>query len=253
MAGRRRKYITFTGANGTKLSYPATKRRRRVMRSIRRTPARANARTGGFVDIENKFLDLELTSTALSSTWAAYNPTTADCISATAIGNTESTRDGRVYYINSVHLKGSIRATTLESQTGPISDLLARIVVVMDTQTNAAEVTALDVMDGDQTDDVYSFRNLQNTKRFRVLMDKTIKVPRASINTNEGAANLFAAGTWISYPFQYNLKFKKPVKVRCVGTTAVVGSISDNSIGVIAVASSTEVSLNYQSRIRFSG
>ncbi len=247
MKRRRNGYTGVTRA--TNRPYIAKRSRRNGYKRA----ARVNTRTSGFVDIENKFIDFELTSTALDSTWDNYNPTTTNCISATAIGNTESTRDGRVYYINSVHLKGSVRATTLESQTGPISDLLARVVVVLDTQTNASEVVALDVMDGAQTDDIYSFRNLQNTKRFRVLMDKIIKVPRASINTNEGAANLFAAGTWISYPFQYNLKFKKPIRVQCVGTSATVASISDNSIGVIAVASSTEVSLNYQSRIRFSG
>ncbi len=222
---------------------PAGKRKRRVQ----------NARTGGFLGLENKFVDNELDATAFAATWATMEPAASvETISATAIGNTESSRDGRVYFINSVHLRGFVSRAAVESQAAPFNDVVARICLVWDTQTNGAQLTATDVMDGGQSNDYIAFRNLQFTKRFRILMDKTITL-KAYGQTNEGAVNLFANGLDRSPTFVYNRVFKTPIKVICKGTTAVVASITDNSLHVIGAATGASALLTYQSRIRFSG
>lgn len=209
-------------------------------------------------DIEVKFLDSELTTAALTTAWATYNPTGTGCtdsLSVPAQGDGESERDGRVYYIKSVHVKGFIKMVAAESDTGPTGPIYARVVLYWDTQTNAAEAVATSIMDAGGTEDFLAFRNLQQSKRFIVLKDKTIRVDPQIVN--EGSANLFANGPQ-QIPFAFNKTFKKHIKVRCVGTAANVSSVSDNNLGIASILSvQTEVgnlpSINYQARIRFLG
>ncbi len=199
---------------------------------------------------ENKFQDLEVTDHALTAGWTAVNPATVDCISAVAQGDGESQRDGRVYHINSLHLRGLVKIPTAESAGAPQADDLVRVCVIWDTQTNQTEVVATEVMDGGQTDDVLAFRNLAFSHRFRVLFDKTIHIKPFILN--EGAANLFANQRTL-VPWKFDINFRKPIKVVCSGTGAVVTDMTDNSMAVIACAQSTAYTLSYQVRVRFSG
>ncbi len=212
-----------------------------------------NIRTAGFLGIERKFADFEAVGDAFASSWATMQDGTIKCISGVAVGNTESSRVGRVYNITSLHLRGSVSTGSQESQSAPLNDLFCRVVIVWDTQTNGAELTATDVMDAGQTDDEYAFRNLQNTKRFRILMDKNISL-NYNNQMNEGAINLFAAGQKKVH-WKFNRTFKKPIKVICKGTTNVIASITDNSLHIIGISSTTTGTpvLNYQARIRFTG
>lgn len=219
-------------------------------RVVRRGRAR-NIRTAGFLGIENKFVDAELAATAFATTWTTLNPTTFDALPIPAIGNTESTRIGRIYSINSIHIKGQLAITAQESVAAPVSDARCRVCVVWDTQTNGAEMTATDAMDGGQAQDTLSFRNLQFSKRFKILYDRTFIFHRTG-QMNEGAANLFAAPIQFM-KWNFNKRFKNPVKVICSGTTGVVGSVTDNSFHVITVASSTAPTIEYQARVRFVG
>ncbi len=221
----------------------STKRRRK------RKP-RSNARTGGFLGMERKFFDVELNADQFSTTWATEEPATTN-LSAVAQGDGESNRDGRKYVIQSIHIKGVLGAAVQESQTTPPSDIFARLVLVVDTQTNGAQLTATDVMDGGQTNDVLSFRNLQFTKRFKVIWDRTFVIKRP--NTNEGAANLFASASVVTGSFKINHAFKGGLSVTMSGTTADIANVTDNSIHMIAVADSTAGLISYQSRIRFVG
>lgn len=225
----------------------------RAQRGAAGARRRLNFRQAGFVGIERKFADFEAQDDAFATSWAPMEDGTIKSISAVAVGNTESTRVGRVYHITSLHLRGSVETGGQEADTAPINDVMCRFVLVWDTQTNAAQLTATDVMDAGQSEDHFAFRNLQNTKRFRILMDKVITV-RMDNQTNEGAVNSFASGQRQVH-WKFNRTFKKPIKVICSGTSAVIGSITDNSIHMIGICSTTSASpkLNYQARIRFTG
>ncbi len=217
-----------------------------------RGAAIANIRVGGFVGMELKFFDATKGSTAMATAWTSIQPAAGDALSVPAIGTGESQRDGRVFTIRSIFLKGLISMVVSESATAPLDDQTYRLVLVWDTQTNGAAITATDVMDAGATTDVNSFRNLQNSKRFIVLHDTgTRRIARTS-QTNEGAVNLFA-GPSVFIPWKMNKAFKDGIKVRTIGTTANVTSISDNSIALIGIASSTAVFINYESRCRFTG
>ncbi len=199
---------------------------------------------------EMKFVDMEMDVNALTTSWATHEPAATDSISAVATGDGESNRDGRVYYIHSVHLNGRCDFGLQESVGAPPSDIIFRVIVVVDKQTNGAQLTATDVMDAGQTDDFHAFRNLQFTQRFWVLYDNLWSLDLAKRVTNEGATNLFANGIGI-HLWKMNYTFNTPLKVTCSNTTAVIASITDNSIHVIAIASSTSTTISYQSRVRF--
>lgn len=225
-------------------------KRRRVAiqsRAIRRRKAL------NVIGMETKFLNSELTTTATTTTWSSLNPAGTGCtdsISVPAQGDGEQQRDGRQYAILSVHVRGFATLGTLESQTAPDTSKIVRVILYQDTQTNGAEATATDIMDGSQSNDWLSFRNLQNSRRFKVLKDETILFTPQMMN--EGAVNLFASGG-ITKLWNMDVTFKKPIIVNCTGTTANVTSVADNNLGLAFVSSSTSVNIAYQARIRFQG
>jgi len=191
--------LNVKSVNGGK----ARKRRGKVVLGARRkgiarsqTAARAmNVRTGGFAGIERKFVDATRAQNAFTTAWAQLAPSAGitNCISAPGIGTGEEQRDGRVFTIRSIHVKGFVTFNVVEAQAAPPADMTWRICVVWDTQSNGAAIAGTSVMDAGATNDVLAFRNLQNSKRFIVLYDSGPRVLKHMAQTNEGAVNTFAA------------------------------------------------------------
>ncbi len=222
-------------------------RRHRIMRN-------PNVRTGGFVGIERKFVDTQTDSDAFATTWATMEDATLDSVSGIAQGNGESQRIGRVVTLQSIHIRCVVRRVTLEAQTAPIDDVIGRIALVLDTQTNAAQMTATDCMDGGQTNDVLAFRNLQNSTRFRVYWDKKWRLGSNS-QTNEGVVNSFAIGQSQTAVMYYNKRFKGGIKVKynSTATDGTISTVADNSLHIIGVGSNAGALLDMQVRVRFTG
>ncbi len=246
---------TFHGAGkAVKASRAKTFAKTSREKAISALRATANIRTGGFAALEKKFVDTTRASAAFTTAWAILAPSggITNCLTCPGIGTGEEQRDGRTYTIHSIHVKGNVIMPAIESQAAPLDDLSYRIVLVWDTQTNGGAITGTSVMDAGSTTDVNSFRNLQNSKRFIVLWDSGHRVFRRTSQTNEGAVNLFACGQNIN-TFMINKSFKMGIKVRCIGTTADVASVSDNSFSLIGLAGSTALNITYESRCRFIG
>ncbi len=224
-------------------SFPARKKRRKL-----RQPTFKSGRRYGAFRSESKFSDSQLVGTAIATSWTTQNPTTLDSLSAVAQGTTESTHLGRTMYMTSIHMRGQVILDVAESEGAPPSDVTVRIAIVLDTDTKATEVTATDVYDAGQTSDIFAFRNLQHTSRLKVLRHKLITLH--PFNLNEGSINLFANGNRVR-DWQFNYTFKKPVRVLFSGTTAVVGSIVDNSLHFVTIATASGATITYQSRLRF--
>ncbi len=218
---------------------------------VRQPRSRLNVRTGGYMGLEMKFADIETDQDAFATTWAAMEDATNDSVSGVAQGDGESQRDGRKYWIHSIHIRCTVEATAIEAQTAPLADLKGRICLVWDTQTNGAQLVATDVFDGGLTDDTLAFRNLQHVKRFRILWDKKFRLVRN--NVAQGGIDLFATNRAVTSIMVYDKNFAKPIPVICQATTAVIAAISDNSLHIIGVANSTSALLNMQIRIRFTG
>lgn len=216
----------------------------------------ANMRTGGFVGIERKFLDTELTTTALTAAWVPLNPTgtgATDTLSIPVVGTGESERIGRKYQIHSLYVQGQFQVPALEAAAAPPGDVRCRVIVYWDKQTNGAEAAATDIMDAGGAIDSLAFRNLQFTSRFKVLYDKTIVI-RFPNSVNNGAANVFSHGLRL-YDWNFYKKFKVPITVLCDGTTANVTSCTDNNLGLAALCSDVTLgpTIAYSARVRFTG
>lgn len=212
-------------------------------------------RIGGFTGIEKKFVDFFKQVDAFSLTWAGgeMDPGTADALSAIAQGDGESQRDGRVAVLHSVFIKGFLSIAAIESSAAPLDDIVVRLAIVQDKQTNGAQLNAEDVFKTLASgDDTNSVKNLQNSARFIVLKDKTWLIPRARAVSNEGAANLFSSPR-ILVPIKMGTTFRKPIRVNHTGTTAVIASVADNSIHLIGCATNASALLSYSTRIRFTG
>jgi len=210
-------------------------------------------RSGGFTGLEKKFQTasaIELGATALATTWTTKENATMKCISGCAQGDTESTRDGRVYHITSIFVNGQVVIEAAEAATAPHEDIQYVIKMVLDTQTNGAQMTATDVMDGSGIVDTLAFRNLQFTSRFKIL--GTVKGTVQPLNMNEGQVNSFANGTRIK-PFSFAWIPSTPIKVICSGTGSTIADITDNSVHIIACATSTNIDIKFQVRLRWVG
>ncbi len=244
-APRRGKYQPYSTQGGRPYRGRFTRRRR-------------NNRTGGFRHIgmrpvisgELKFLDTNLNSEAFTTAWIPKNPTTVNCLNAVPQGTTESSHDGRVYWVHAIFIRGTITHTLLQGAAAPSADLRVRICLVWDTQCNGAELAATEVMDAGAADDLLAFRDLQHSKRFRVLKDKFFQINPKTMS--EGGADFFANPA-TSRDFKWNTVFKRPIKVITDGTGNTVSDISDNAFHIIGIASSTTITLTYECRVRFSG
>ncbi len=216
-----------------------------------------NLRRGEQSGIESKFLDCELTATALTTSWVSLNPTGTGCtdsISVPAEGTGEQERNGRNYVIDSIMIHGVFATAAAESGIAPQADFRARIILYWDRQTNSTEATATDIMNNALSNDILAFRNLKNTRRFIVLFDKTIQFKIGNSITNEGEINKFAVNA-NERRFEFYRRFKKGVKVQCDAGTANVSSVSDVNFGIAVIASNINLTptVAYQTRVRFRG
>lgn len=224
---------------------------RRAPAKSKNAVARMNARTGGFLGLESKFLDNTF-SGALSATVAggemdpnaAGAQTTPGCISGIAIGTGESERDGRKAFLTSVHVRGDV---SIPAATALTAGSINRVALVWDTQTNGAQLNAEDVFLAASNVE-HSFRNLQFTKRFKVLKDQTFTL-NPTLGAGDGTANDTGGYT---QPFNWNVNVAIPVIFS--GTTNSITSISDNSLHMVGFTSAGgTVNLRYESRVRFTG
>lgn len=229
---------------------PATYKKRSAARSI------ANARIGGFLGIENKFYDTAringTIASAINEAGGELDPPTVNCISAPAQGDGETQRDGKSIKILSVHLNGSV---SVNGQTGAANidpSSLIYIALVLDKQTNGAQLNSEDVLVNPGNNTLLSpnpLRNLQYSKRFQVL--KVVTCMMGPYNVLWDGTNVMQGGqikTW-----RMDKKLNLPVTFN--NTTAGVASVVDNSLHVIAFTDNTLAPplLSYNARIRFVG
>lgn len=220
-----------------------------------------NYRTGGFLGIENKFLDCAWNSVALSSSTdgsgGEMQPSSGctNALSVPAQGDGESERDGRKYSINSVWVSGIVGTGALSDQADTRDIGAYYFALVLDTQANGATIV---------TEDVYinpctvgggmmpqPLRNLQNSKRFKVLATQYVPAGLAYAGT-DGASTMSISP--MTQP-KVNLNWKGKIVCDSKGTTASVASASDNAIHLVAFATSTSFTPVFigKSRVRFQG
>lgn len=226
----------------------------------------ANARSGGFLGIENKFFDTHLLNHALVSNGAWHgheaDPATYLCLNSPAQGDGQSNRDGKQIRCTSVYVSGQVIRTVASGTSTPGAGANVFIALVLDTQTNGAQLNSEDVYvnpAGNSITCAIPLRNLEYTSRFKVLKTQVLEFSAPNGYTDApdvsgaGGGDYDIGGT--SSQFSWYCKLDLPVNF--TDTTASVANIMDNSLHIVACSEvssgSTNFLLSYNARVRFVG
>lgn len=266
--GRKRQFVKGTRGTGAgkKAKLELQMARLRGQKYVSKTKLAAarvlaNAQTAGFLGIEKKFLDTRVVDTAIAGvtalTGGEYDPVAAggckDCLSCPAQGDTEQSRDGKRIVIDSLILKGHVRLNE-NAGAAQIDSLKVFVAVILDTQTNGAQLSSEDVfknLSNQITSVVEPMKNLLFGNRFRILKSQVYDL------TPSGLSAAGATSVWcgIQREFDWYIPFKGGLPVNLnAGTTADVANVIDNSLHVVAFATiNATAEIGYNARIRFQG
>lgn len=246
---RTRKSGGYSGSSSYSMDVESSKRRR----------SSKNLRTAGFLGIETKFYDTALANTALVAptdcSGGEFDPSATSMISTPAVGDSEQNRDGKRIVIKSVYIKGLITVPAFEAQVAPSAGSRAFVALVLDTQSNAAQMNSEDCFKNTGAVAYLGtsiMRNLLFGTRFRVLKEKTFSLDPQTQATS--ALNDFSwNGLTRNWEWFVDLK-DLPVNFNA-GTTASIANVIDNSLHIIAFATSNAgtPTIAYNARIRFVG
>lgn len=158
-----------------------------------------------------------------------------------ARGSDIDEREGREIMMKSIQMRGLINCNA-----NAVNDQWARILIVYDRQTNGTVPTPADILNPAS---IPGMRNLENRKRFKILMDKTY-----TLNTNyTGAATVYDA-TNNHHFIEYYRKLEHPVTFNS-GSAGTVADISTGSLYMLTlgsvVAGTAACAISMCSRVRF--
>lgn len=234
--------------------------------------ALANAATSGFLGIEKKFLDTTVKETAIAAaaalTGGEYDPSATSgsgggsggcigCLSVPSEGDSEQQRDGKKYVIDSLILKGAVDLVGNASNAVFPDPLSVFVAVVLDTQTNGAQMSSEDCFKNLAAAaplNTCVTKNLLSGNRFRILKSQVYTLTPTGI----AAAGSVAYNSTTRY-FDWYIPFKGGLQVRLKdgdansGKNADVANCVDNSLHVIAFATAAGATIAYNARIRFQG
>ncbi len=187
---------------------------------------------------ELKFHDLDIDD----ATVASGGTIVEDSCNTISQGVGESNRVGRKCTIKSINWRYLVNIPTQAGADGSNSDIV-RVVLYLDKQANGAAAGVTDIF---ESDDFQSFRNLSNTSRFQILMDRTHDINVQAL-AGDGAANdsgdKFISGTF----------FKKcNIPIEYSSTTGAITEVRSNNIGVMVFGTQGLAGLGSKMRLRFS-
>lgn len=249
--------VTSVRKAATRITQAALARARAPARKRYSSGAMANARTGGFLGLELKFVDYSLSAFLVAPGDAAggeADPATALCLNAIAQGDGENQRDGRQAIVKSCYVAGNINVAAEADETDAHTSRNYYVALVMDTQTNGAQLNSEDVFTNPgaaATQACNVLRDMQYTQRFKVL-DSVVLVSPPQYVVQDGAAT----GSISGYTIPFKLSWNGEMKVSFSGTTAAISAIQDNTLHIIAYASpniTQAPAIIYNSRVRFVG
>lgn len=159
-------------------------------------------------------------------------------------GDEESQRIGRKIRVKSVDFKGTLTLAPATVATSTSDNI--RVMLVLDTQTNGAQFAATDLL---ETDSYFSFNNLANSGRFRVL-----KKLQYSLSA-QGAAATGAAFTFgeVTRNISFHHNCDVPIEYDNSANTGAITTVRSNNLFIVTQASTGNiVTIAGDARIRYS-
>jgi len=257
-------------ASGTYPTYrQATKRSKAKGPKTRKGYSSVATSRGAAVTGEMKYFDCDQVGQALNlltTTWVAgtvIDPATTInlgsaavanplCLCVPTVGAALNQRVGRKISIHKIKVHGTLSVAPQAAQATADATTKARIALVIDQQTNAAQMTGASLFNdaSGAASTINSFQNPNFFGRFRVLKDKMISISNLNLAGSPTTADVIQAGYKQSFKFSVN--FKKPIIVHFNATNGgTVADIVDNSIHVVAGADQITYApaLSYYSRV----
>lgn len=219
-----------------------------------------NVVSSGFLGIEKKFVDYAISAVLMSSatdcTGGELDPTAipnaALCLSAPAIGDDASSRDGKQIIGKYLEIKGTVQVAPQVNQTQVDGQESVFLAVVLDTQSNAAQLNSEDVYKNPSANaagNMSPLRNLLFGPRFKVLKSAVMSLPIPA-NTYDGT-NIEVGGCTRNFHWYIPLNNLK-INFNS-GTTGVIASVIDNSLHFIGFSQQGLALCTYNARFRFIG
>jgi len=228
-------------------------------RQFGRRPSVATVRRmSELMGVEKKFYDTALSASNIGAptdaTGGEFDPSATSMISTPAVGDGEQNRDGKRIMIESVQLKGVLNMPGSEAQADTRAATKVFVALVLDTQTNGAQLNSEDVFKNTNAAALTAatpMRNLLFANRFRVLRSDVFDITPKSLSQN--AVNDFSYNAEMA-TFDWFVPLNLPVNFNA-GTTASVANVVDNSLHVIAYCTNVNgtPTISYNARIRFQG
>lgn len=235
------------------------KKRRVVKAPVKKRP-RYNIRTGGYVGVAKKYVDTWNTGTAMvAPTDAAGGELDATGVTVGALsqllgivqGDGPTFRDGENVRWTSIQLQGTVTCAPQVDQTAIDVGTKVFLALVLDTQTNAAQLNSEDVYSNPSASAAnapHPLRDMQRTKRFKVLRTWTHEFMPPAVSYD--GTNIEQGGLIWSFDCYINLDITQ----QYVSNSSVISSIQDNSFHLIGYTNSTALAptVQYLCRGRFS-
>lgn len=176
------------------------------------------------------------------------------CLFAPTVGAGLNQRIGRSVKMLKCKVQGFVAIPVQAAQGAADSSTKVRIILVLDKQTNAAQMTSAQLMRdaGSAGTTINSYQNPDNFGRFHVLKDKTMSLSNLNMTGSPTAGDVIQAG--MNRPFKLSYRFRNPVEVHFNATNGgTVADIVDYSLHMIVAANSIAYapSVTYYSRVSF--
>lgn len=239
--------------------FPAAKRRTTVQTRARQLAREmVNQRTGGFVGLELKFYDLADNGIAPGNngnmSGGTIDNNTIDCLNAMAEGNNQSTRIGRKITMKNIQIRGTIKWASTKLLTDPNIYAPVYIAIVLDTQNNSGTgLVSQNVFTnpGLSTQCIANpLRNLEYTSRYRVL--KWGRYTNKGDNSAVDAATDHFSSAGFELPFTLFCNLNN-MQVLYNASTPNSTDITDNALHLVAFARGSDVTISWNSRLRYVG
>ncbi len=190
--------------------------------------------TGG----ELKFHDIDIDDAIIAQNGTIFAAGTVHIIPQ---GTTEITRIGRKAVIKSINWRYNMQLPN----SGALNDTsdVVRVILYLDKQCNGAIAAVTDIL---ESDNFQSFRNLANTGRFSILLDRTFAIHTAAAAGNGTANDSAAVDRSATFYKQCNI----PIEFN--STTGALTEIRSNNLNVLLLSKQGLVVFDSKMRLRFS-
>ncbi len=190
---------------------------------------------------ELKFLDTVMNDALVTGTvWLYINGN----LSALTQGTAPTERIGRKWTLKIIHFKWFVDFIQVTNFTAQSAETL-RIVLYIDKQCNGAVADAGQMW---SSDDVFTWRQLENTGRFRILFDKIITMHCPSAGGASTTANFHNGAHRYG---EFHKKLYLPIEQS--STTNAISTVRSNCLGCcICAEHGSLVAFNGEIRLRYS-